>query len=445
MKTDPLKLLSTLLEVESVARKAGSARELHVAIANETARLIPHQQAIVLRAPLSGHLQAVSASDVTEIDRNAPYIVWAEQFARKAHSALPPDKVVAVFTPPTDPAEPEARTWALHAAPFAMGIRLDHSRGKGLLLLFRDTSFSEPEVAIAERLAEAYAHELARHVSTLDALRDRMQRDRRRLSWIALAILGCLLFPVRMTTTAPSEVVPANPAPVTAPFEGVVADVKVQPFDTVKEGDEVARLDDTVLSGELAMSLRTLEVARAEHLKTFQESFSCDECKVRLQVLQAVVQEKEVEAANYQAMLEKAVLRAPHSGTAVFKDRQEWLGKPVRTGEKIMVIAPHDQLLVRVYVPIEEVARYQPGQKARTILNHRPLSALSGTVARVAYNSIQSPDGYPAYSIDVVIQDAPDDLQPGYRGSTKIYGSRAPLAYFVLRQPVRWLRQYAGI
>jgi hypothetical protein len=33
----------------------------------------------------------------------------------------------------------------------------------------------------------------------------------------------------------------------------------------------------------------------------------------------------------------------------------------------------------------------------------------------------------------------------GFRGTAKVYGSRVPLFYFVLRKPITFMRQFIGI
>ena len=78
-------------------------------------------------------------------------------------------------------------------------------------------------------------------------------------------------------------------------------------------------------------------------------------------------------------------------------------------------------------------------------LNISPLASLDAKVMQASYETGMSPEGHPAYIVKAAL--APGQAAPrlGLKGTAKIYAERVPLAYYLLRKPLRTLRHALGI
>ena len=86
--------------------------------------------------------------------------------------------------------------------------------------------------------------------------------------WGRLAIIAGFLIlaflPVRISVSGPAEIVAVDPRVVTAPFSGVLEEIRVAPGDTVDKDDIVALMDKISLQSQVENKEKALETARSE-------------------------------------------------------------------------------------------------------------------------------------------------------------------------------------
>ncbi|MCX7934726.1 MAG: biotin/lipoyl-binding protein, partial [Planctomycetota bacterium] len=103
-----------------------------------------------------------------------------------------------------------------------------------------DSAWAEEEIALLGVLAEGYATALARYQSRWRLVRKSLAQ-RKALAIMAALALVLLFWPTPVRVMAPCEVVAENPVVVTAPLNGVIAEVLVQPGQRVATGDLLFR------------------------------------------------------------------------------------------------------------------------------------------------------------------------------------------------------------
>jgi len=254
-----------------------------------------------------------------------------------------------------------------------------------------------------------------------------------------------LIFPVRISALAPAEISPLEPIPVTAPIEGAVAQFHVPPNSAVKASDLLVSLDDTTLRNRLDVARKTLEVARADLLRASQKAFSDDAGKAELQILKARVDEKTAEAAYAEEMLARIHMRAPLAGIAIYGNADDWIGKPVMTGEKIVTLADPARVGMTIHLPADDAIQLESGGEVKLFLNVSPLFALDGKITQTSYEATLTPDGVLAYTLKAGLDDGGAPPRIGLKGTAKVYGHSVPLIYYVLRRPILQLRRALGV
>lgn len=203
------------------------------------------------------------------------------------------------------------------------------------------------------------------------------------------------------------------------------------------------RFDATTLKAQADVAERALGVAEAELKANSQRAFADAESSARLDLLAARVEQKRAERDYARQLLARSEVRAERAGIAVFADAERLTGKPVQTGERLMQIADPAQAELRIELPVGDAIALAPGAEVALFLDSDPLNRHDARLERAAYEAQATAAGQLAYRLDAAFADAPPRI--GLRGTAKLFGARAPLAYYLLRRPLAALRQNLGL
>lgn len=438
--------VAALLGLEQQLRKASSLAQLFYVLVNQTHRSIPYTQAIVLQR--DGRVAAVS--DVPTVDYTSPYIAWAERLGKaileQGHAAQP-----QVLGPVSIGAElaAEWRSLELPDQLLWQPLVVEAREGEtvGALLLLRDKPWGEAERGIAQHLGATAGHALfalSRH-QPFNSIGKRLRQ--RRVVWVAaVVLLALMLWPVRLSTLAPVEVVAKDPFVVAAPLDGAVKRVSVQPNQVVDSGEALAYMEDTELANREAVARQTLSVAQAE-LKTVQQSgFMDPRQKARLAELEAEVKLKSAEWQFARSRLERSIIKADQPGVVVLDNPDDWKGQPVRVGERIMLVANPEKVELEVMLPVKDSIALAPGAEVKVFLDNDPLNAWSAILSHAGYTPKPTADQQFAYRL-IAQLDKQANLQVpriGLRGTAKVYGDKVSLFFYLFRRPITAFRQWLG-
>ncbi|MBV5327339.1 MAG: biotin/lipoyl-binding protein, partial [Chlorobium sp.] len=169
------------------------------------------------------------------------------------------------------------------------------------------------------------------------------------------------------------------------------------PNQPVKTGQLLFSLDDTTLRNRLEVAQKSVAVADAELQATTQKSFDNIQSKSELTLLSGRAQEKRAELAAVQAQLNRVDIVAGHDGLAVFGDPDDWLGRPVSTGERIMLLANPAKPGVLIHLPVADAVSLDVGAAVKLFLTVTPLSPLDATITETSFQAVLSPAGIASY------------------------------------------------
>jgi hypothetical protein len=426
--------LSTALMVEDEVRRQRRAVDLHHTLVNGTAKLHGHEMALLCLAR-GARFRLVAATAVTQVDHTGPMAQWIERLAALQRG----DRSVRMLN-----AAPPDEDWAHGLPPHWLWLPLVSPAGRleGVLMLMRRAPWQDADRLLAEPLAGCYGH-------ALWAIRRRIpdlpQLTRRQWAGVTAAVLALLFVPVRLDTLAPAEVASTETTPVTAPFDGIVAEVAVRPYQAVKAGEVLLAFDPRELAMKRDVAARSLDVAEAELASLRNQAFMDPDSKNKI----AVAEQKaalERETLSYaEERLQRAQVIAAEDGVVLFDDRFSWKGKPVTTGQALMTLAKPEHKELRIDLPVAALIPTAEGAEVRLFLDMDPSRPLAARLTRLGYEARPLPGGGLAYRF---VADLPDDAGPlhlGARGTAKIYGERVALGYYLLRRPWAALRQVLGI
>ncbi|MBA0163705.1 HlyD family efflux transporter periplasmic adaptor subunit [Pectobacterium versatile] len=425
------------LDLERQARAANSTEELAYCIVNDSQPLFSFRHAALV---INGKVRAVTG--VTQPAPHAPFIAFVERACTQLSSvdekALAQCRVIQA----SQLDEQSRKDWQALSAPEALWSPLNDRQGNpfGAIWYAREQPWQSTDQVLAEQLSGAFSHAWL-------ALEPQTTRWRRRARWKivvpALLLLACMFIPVRQSVLAPAEVIPHQGRVVAAPLDGVIQSFTVLPNQSVRQGEVLVRFDSTTLKAQADVAERALNVAEAEHRASSQRAFQDADSKARLDFLAAQVAQKRAERDYANALLSRAEIRAERDGIAVFADATRWMGKPVRTGERLMELADPALTALRIELDVGDAIQLQQEAPITLFLDSDPLTPHAALLERIAYESEQTPAGNLAYRLDARFTDTPPRI--GLRGTAKISGDYVPLAVYLFRRPLAVIRQAIGL
>lgn len=436
--TDPkLLTLTTLLQLQQAARRADSRERLGFVVCNETHRLVRYRQAI-LWSGQPPRLHTISG--LAHIEKDAPFSQWMSRLlptllSLGGHS----NKVVGSADVP----QALQKDWQKHLpaqvlyCPF-----VQCSQVQAGLLLIRDEPWQEAELALLDMLSDAYQHAWFAQTVRHPPLHRGVVRQW--LPWgVVLAMFALAWLPVNMSVLAPAEVVADSPAVVAAPQDGVVKQVLIRPNQQVQPGDLLFELDDTRARNALEVARKSLAVAQAQYSRARQQAFTDTRSKGEVRELQARRDEAQAELAYNQDLLQRSRVLAERAGIAVFSNPDEWTGKPVTTGEKVMTIADPAATELQVWLPVADAFISQPGAQVLFFRDTNPRQPLQAHVQRTSYAAETRPDGLLAFRLRATFVTE-NTARLGVHGTAKVQGEQVTLFYYLMRRPLAVLRQWLG-
>lgn len=429
-----------LLQFEEAIRKLPDTPSLLVHLVNATRQLLPFEQAMVCqRHRFSGRLKIIQVSDIPQADRKSPLLLAMEQYLHVRGKALQQSHIFTL-------AESDQSVLKNHALPYGMWIPLGQSGqvDAGLVCLRSQQPFLPAELSLAQRLAGTYTHAWL----ALEGKRSLATGSHRfkPLLWaVPLLLVACGFIPVPLSVVAPVEVVARDPWRLTAPIEGVVRQIRVEPNSPVKQGDALLQFEDLKPYNEMVVAGRKLAVAEARSEQVNSAAFDDPDARAEMAVAGT---EYQLAKVNYQYMsdvYQRTRVTAPVNGVAIFTNKREWEGKPVRVGEEIMQIADPHRIQFRIDLPLKDNIPLKQGSDVTLFLDSSPMKAWHASLSSYSYTPQTTPEGISSYVLLADLQPGEGYPRIGARGTARVYSETVPLWFQLLRRPIAWVRQHTGV
>jgi multidrug resistance efflux pump len=437
--------LSTLLQLEKQCRRLSSL-EFGFFVVNDTLRLLNYHQAVLWQKK-GRSAKLVAVSGVERANSDSPYLQWLQKVSRYLLRQKDADsaRLIAKAQLPVS----LQKGWDEWLGDSALWCPLlADDKVLGGMWLTRDEQWVDAEIALIEQLADSYGH-----AWQLLLLRPAWRKQKhgsalgRMLQAVIIsAVLASLALPIKLSVLAPAQLVPVNPLVISSPLRGVVKDFHVQPNQTVKAGDLLFELDDTELRNRFHVAQKAMAVAQAEYQRASRKSLSERDSAIDANLLKAQVAMKKAEANFAAEELARVKIKATRDGIVIFGDVNDWLGKPVVTGEKVLLLADPQQMELEMKVPLDNAVNLEPGGQVRMFLHVDPALEVRGVIRQASYEAHPTAQGNLAYLVKASLdQPSSSQLRIGLMGTAKIYGEETRLYYYLFRRPWAVVRQALGV
>lgn len=451
-----LKKMTQLLFLERLVRqKSLHQNEIGFHVVNDTLRLCDYRQCFLWEVK-GDKVSVTHASGVSHVDADSPFLMWFNGLlAQKIGAYNAPQGDTGAWTTlhhikKSDCSDEDAAAWQNWLYDSGLLIVFWSPAGTPFagMWLDREKTFEQSEETILAQAADAYAHAL---YMAQQAQHEKWSQKLKRAVWDArwkkialVAFIVVALFPVRQSVTAPAEIIPKDPYMISAPLDAVIDEVHIDPNQSVKTGEILISFDATELQNKIAITQKEIQVLRTELSQTARQAFTEGKSKGRIAVINAEIDAKKVELAYLQDRMKRMQVTAPFDGQVIFTDPSELRGQPVKTGQRIMLLAKPDNSQLLVRVPVDNMIRPDRDVAVRAFLNVAPLTEYRADIRFASYQPAADADGLMTYKLKADFAEGVERPVIGLQGAAKVYGDYTILSYQLLRRPLGWIRKTLG-
>ncbi len=424
------------------AMTAAKPADLQFIIANETIQLAHYRQAAYFESLGNKNPLLSTASGLVSVAENSPYTVWLNRFAKTF-----PSSAGCHLINFADATKEHAESWQEWLPEHLLVIPLIHNdKLYGHAMYAREQDWTEIEANQLGFLHNSYAYcmaalkkgnfSFARLLAKLFSFKT--------IAFAGLVFAGLMLLPVRLSTLAPAEVIALNALSVATPQDGVIHSFAVQPNSNIKKGDLLFTLDDTSIINRFEVAAKELATAKADVLVAEQRAF--DDIKGRADLAGAMgrMREKEAALASIKALMARVEIKAERDGIAIFTDANDWIGRPVQTGERVMQIANPADAGLLMWLPVKDALNIEAGAPMRLFLHTDPLHPISAKLQQTSYQATMSPENVSSYRLKGAFDNKQNLPRIGLRGTARISGEWSILGYYLFRRPISAAREWLG-
>jgi biotin carboxyl carrier protein len=285
----------------------------------------------------------------------------------------------------------------------------------------------------------------------VDGQRGALKRWLSARKWIVAAVtmplvsIALAFVPVPLRIVAPCEIVPKEPAAITAPLSGVIDEVLVLPGRSVEAGDLLAFYDKRVALEELKVAEEQVQIIASDLQRARVQGFDEPAARAEVALLENRLEQEQTRLRIARHRADQLEIRAPVAGTLMLDDPHQWRGRPVQVGERIMLIVDTQRTRVRIRLPQTDNIDFDQDRPLKVILDSDPRGRRNATLRFVASHSQHGPDGAPYFRAEADWIEPQADLRIGLQGTAVLYGDDVSLGYWLLRRPLAAVRKLCGI
>lgn len=258
--------------------------------------------------------------------------------------------------------------------------------------------------------------------------------------------LFCALFLIHipLRIVAPCEIVPKNPVLITAPLEGIISEMLVKPGEYVEKGSLLFIYDKRIPMQELKVAQKQLQIIQSELNRAITLSFKDNRPLSEVATLRIKLQKEKIrlELAEYQ--VKKLEVKSPQNGIIMLDNPEQWRGKPVRIGERVLMVTNPQKTKIRIWIPESDNVVLDRSKPLKIFLNVSPERSKKAKINYIADYVEINEKGIPSFTSEAEWVDSSEHVKMGLKGTAILYGQEVSLFYWIVRRPWAALRNIIG-
>lgn len=436
--------LATLLVLDDEIKRLANIREFGFFSTNETHRLIPYHTAYLWETGNLLGAKLIAQSGAAELDLHSSVNLW---LIEKINMILNGEYVKDTHTFTVGDLEKDnPSAWPDTLPHFFLWCPFNDKNQPptGGLLFFRENPFTESEIKMLKWLLSSYQYTWNILIKPKATDRWKVFKEKPYFIALVLAFVGILFFPVRLSVIGTGTVVAKNPARINAPMQGIIRSFSVTPGQIVKKGQLLLSLDDTDLLAAAKVNQKDYSLTEVKLRTVINQSFNDNSKRTEVPVLESQLAIDKAHLDYTNDLLKKTQIKSPIDGIVIFDSTEDWIGQPVQTGERILLVANIKNLKLKIELPVTERIQLKIGGSGDFFMNGK-LQAIPLKISSLGYNAKLTSSKILAYEIEANFINIENPPQIGAQGTVKLYGDRIPLFYYLFRRPLQSIRHILGI
>lgn len=299
---------------------------------------------------------------------------------------------------------------------------------------------------LTDHLIPGYAAAWEQKTSNLWWRQAKDKLNRNLLSTL-IVMLFALMFLVRipLRITAPCEVVSEDPFVITAPLEGIIDTLVVLPGQHVIKGDPLFSYDKRVPIQELKVAQKEVDVLQAEANRLMALGVNDNKAVSEMAIAKLKLQKGIVDLEFARYRVSQLTGTSPENGIVIVEKPEDWRGRPVKVGEKILVVSNPDRTKLRIWIPESDSIRFNVERPIKVFLNPDPAHSYAARFTYFSPEISMTDQRIPSFMAEANWEQQPEGLPLGLKGTAVLYGDRVSLFYYIMRKPLMTLRRLTGI
>ena len=252
-------------------------------------------------------------------------------------------------------------------------------------------------------------------------------------SVLLLALAWFFFGTTQYEISVPGRVLPAQARMFSAPEDGILSAVHVQPGDVVQPGEILCTFDDRVLRLEE-------ERLRAEHRASSIDlgQALADEDRVAARVARAKLDELDSLIALNETRLALTTIRAPFAGEVTGGDLRERVGDRVVKGEPLFEVSADGGWRLELSVPEERLDGVVRGLEGHFAAFARPEQTHAFALTEIS-PSTTAERGKNIFQVRAELGERPEWLRAGMEGVAKVEIGDRRVSWVMLHDLFDWL------
>ncbi|MGJ0299302.1 hypothetical protein NG744_10195 [Aliarcobacter cryaerophilus] len=441
--------ISKLIQLEFNLKNCENDSELFYSIVNQTIEVIHYEQAVLFGMDYSSKLKVEAISNIVMVDATSPFVQYILDLANSLLNLYPTDEIKLVnqnelskdIKEQIKEFSPSNIVW-IPLKTIKNNIEVEF-----YLVLFRNEFFEQKDIEFLNYLASSYKYFLFanRKDSFSTKIRNMKIINNKYIKYTALVIFLSMFLPIKMSVVAPCEIQAKNPFVVTSPLDGSIDEIKVNSNDFVQKDQFLVKIKDVDLINSVEIAKKRLDTVLAELHSIKQAGFYDIDKKSQISRLETEVLLKEAELNYSKSLLDKTNIYSNTKGIAIVDNPNEWKGKPVITGEKILLIANPKEVEIKIMLSVKDALFLKENAEVKIFLDNKIFETWDAKISGIFYKPEISPENIVSYKIIADFNDLSQNEEIpkiGLRGTAKIYSENVSLFFYLFRKPITSLRQF---
>ena len=429
-------------------------QELVDFIVNDSHKLVPYQLAVVYSVnnnqSNSPEIVAISGTLSQETDVNFNH--WLIENIKYFHTRKNildfrednnDKKLVYVFYADELPDDIK-NSWALNLGQEVQIAKLYANNELHInLILYNKVKLDEEGVINLNFITKSYRQAL------LINLKDKSSYKIKNIkSWqvfkIAMITFGvCMFIPIKPSVMAPAEIISEQIWSVNSPINGIIKNIDIEPNSNVSTDTVLFKFDTIDLKNNLRLKQHELKKLETEQSQARALGFQDLEERAKIFRLNQDIAAKKQEISYANEQFDLSIVKSPSSGTVLYKDKNDLVGKPVKIGETIMRIADINSQLIEIWLNINDSLKLEKNMVIYYYSNQSPFTAVPAILKYYSHEAYITPTNEVAFRLIAHFESKDNDFVIGDHGQVKIYSNyRTLLGLFIFQKPIATFRKW---